>query len=108
MSTSKLDTSGAFQPVLVQTQETKLSLSLAEVSIRDNGIEFLSPNPIPAWTEVTVDLRSPSDSKPVRGSGVVVDCAGNRHSGYVVSLLFTSLTRQSRERLVELVRPPLA
>jgi hypothetical protein len=53
---------------------------------------------------VTVELRSPADSRPVRGIGVVVDCAGNRHSGYVVSLLFMNLTRQSQERLVQLAQ----
>ena len=104
MSTTKLDTSGVFQPITVHTQKTQLLLSDREVSIRSNGIEFLSPSPIAAWTEVTVDLRSPQDQGPVRGTGVVVDCTGNRHSGYVVSLLFMNLTRQSQERLTNLAR----
>ena len=69
---------------------------------RRNGIEFLAPQEIPEWTEVTVDLRSPVDGKPVRGTGVVVDCTGNRHAGYIVSLVFMSLSRQSQERLSEL------
>jgi hypothetical protein len=30
---------------------------------------------------------------------VVVDCSGNRHVGYTVSLLFLNLSRQSQERL---------
>ncbi len=102
MSTTKLDTSGFFEPVTVQTPKTKFLLSPADVCIRSNGIEFLSADPIPAWTEVTVDLRSPVDARPVRGTGVVVDCSGNRHAGYVVSLLFTSLTRQSQQILQQL------
>jgi hypothetical protein len=73
-----------------------------QVAIRKNGIEFLSPNAIPLWTEVTVDLRSPLEPRPVRGSGVVVDCTGNRHTGFVVSLMMTNLTRQSQERLSQL------
>jgi hypothetical protein len=102
MSTSKLDTSRVFQPVTVQTQTTALRLSWTEVAIRDTGIEFLSAHPIPAYTELTVELRSPVEAKPVRGNGVVVDCSGNRHTGYVVSLLFMGLTRQSQERLTQL------
>ena len=69
---------------------------------RKNGIEFLAPQSMPEWTEVTVDLTSPMDGKPVRGTGVVVDCTGNRHAGYVVSLVFMSLTKQSQARLSEL------
>lgn len=107
MSTSKLDRSGAFQAVTVHTQQTKLVLASGQVAIRKNGIEFFSPHAIPEWTEVTVDLRSPGDSGPVRGHGVVVDCAGNRHAGYIVSLVFMNLTRQSQERLSQLaVLPP--
>lgn len=99
MSTGKLDTSGIFQPVTVKAQTTELRLSANEVAIRKSGIEFLSPNAIPKWKEVTVQLRSPGGNYRVSGSGVVVECAGNRHSGYVVSLILTGLTRQAQERL---------
>jgi hypothetical protein len=30
---------------------------------------------------------------------VVVACSGNRHTGYNVSLVFTSVTKQAQERL---------
>jgi hypothetical protein len=99
MSTGKLDTSGVFQPVTVKAQTTALRLSASEVAICKNGLEFLSPNPIPKWKEVTVELRCPGDNHRISGSGVVVECAGNRHSGYVVSLILTGLTRQAQERL---------
>ena len=105
MSTSKVDRSGVFQPVTIQTQQTRLRLSASQVSIRKNGVEFLSDHPIPLWTEVTIDLRSPMDAGPVRGTGVVVECTGNRHTGYVVSVVFMNLTRQSQERLSHLATP---
>lgn len=102
MSTSKLDTSDVFRPVSFSATKQRLVLPAGQVAIRKNGIEFLSSNPIPLWTEVTVELRSPLEAGPVRGGGVVVDCTGNRHAGYVVSLMLMNLTRQSRERLSQL------
>lgn len=99
MSTSKLDATGSFQPLTIQAGPTRLSLPSGSVAIRPNGIEFLSAKPWPLWTEVTVELRSVGEPRPVRGSGVVVDCSGNRHTGYVVSLVLMSLTRQSQARL---------
>ena len=102
MSTSKVDTSGLLSPPPATSSQTRLTLPAEQVAIRKNGIEFLSTTAIPLWTEVTVDLRSPRESRPVRGSGVVVDCAGNRNTGYIVSLMMTNLTRRSQERLSEL------
>jgi hypothetical protein len=75
--------------------ETRLSLSAKSVRLRKSGIEFLTNKPILAWTELSLDLQFP-DSKKVHCSGVVVACDGNRHSGYVISLLFTKLSRQSQ------------
>ncbi len=98
MSTSKLDTSGVFRPVTVQTSSTKLSLPTQAVCIRKNGIDFLSSTRLALWTEVTVDLQTP-DAKKLRGRGVVVACDGNRHSGYSVSLMFMNLSRQAQESL---------
>jgi hypothetical protein len=108
MSTSKLDTSQVFQPVTIQSPTTKLLLSWTEVAVRENGIQFISPHPIPAYTEMTVNLRSPVDNRPVRGTGVVVECAGNHRSGYAVSLLLVNLTSKSQERLSQLARAQLA
>lgn len=104
MSTGRLDVSGVFQPVTVRTDEAQFSLSTDSLLFRENGIEFLAPTPVALWAEVTLELRSPTDGKMLRGAGVVVDCSGNRHSGYVVTLLFTNLTRQSRERLAQLAQ----
>lgn len=102
MTSSKLDTSGAFHPVTVQGQQTRLSLPANAVKIRKNGIEFRTGNPIAIWTEMSVDLESPLHGKKVHCRGVVVACNGNRHSGYVVSMIFMNLSRQSQEHLSSL------
>src|SRR2546425_10880869 len=102
MSTSKLDTSGVFQPLNVQAQQTRLALPADAVKFRPNGIEFRSAKAIPTWTEMTVDLQAPLDGKKVHCTGVVVECNGNRHAGYIVSMVFMNLSRQSQERLNQL------
>jgi hypothetical protein len=108
MSTSKLDTSGIFQPVTVKSNRTTLSLPQAAVRIRRNGIEFRSPTPIPVWTEMTVSLESAGEGKRVKCTGIVVACDGNRHLGYAVSMLLMNLSRQSQERLNLLAYSQLA
>ncbi len=102
MSTSKLDTSGVFQPAKVQSPRTRLSLAANSVHFHKNGMEFRTEKPFPAWTEMSVDVVSPADSKKVRCTGVVVACNGNRHAGYNVSMVFVNMTRQSQERLDQL------
>ena len=92
MSARKIDPNHSIQ-THTPTQ-TRLSLSANSVRLRKSGIEFRSAHPIPAWTEMSVDLQYP-DAKKVHCTGVVVACDGHRHSGYVVSFLFTKLSRQS-------------
>lgn len=99
MSSSKFDTSGAFQPVTVHGHETQLSLPPHAVRISKNGVEFLSDQSIPLWKELTITLSSPADHKRINCAGVVVGCSGNRHSGYVISIMFTHLSRQAEQRL---------
>ncbi len=99
MSARKLDSTTAFQPVTVQARQTRLSLAPAEVRIRKNGVEFRSTTPINPWTEMTVTLQSNRDAGRVHCTGVVVACNGSRHDGYVVSMVFTSLSKQSQARL---------
>jgi hypothetical protein len=72
-----------------------LSLPADAVHIRKNGIEFRSHRPIAQWTEMTLSLQRPGDAKKVRCTGVIVACSGNRAEGYKISMLFTSLSRQS-------------
>lgn len=108
MSTSKLDTSGVFHPLKVHSRQTQLSLPAHAIRFRKNGIEFRSANPIPTWTEMTVDLQSAGETRKLHCTGVVVDCSGNRHSGYLVSMVFMNLTRQSQEHLTRLAYSQLA
>jgi hypothetical protein len=48
---------------------------------------------------MTVSMLPPSDSRKVNFNGVVVACSGNRHAGFAVSLLFTSVSKQAQARL---------
>jgi len=100
MSARKLDTASAFQQsVTFQSRQTCLSLAPDQVRVRRNGVEFRSDSPITAWTEMTVTLQSTKDTGRVHCTGVVVACNGNRHNGYTVSMVFTSLSKQSQARL---------
>ena len=105
MSARKIANSELFQPVTVHAQ-TRLDLPAGAVRIRKNGIEFRTATAIPVWTEMTVAMETPSDSRKVNFAGVVVACNGNRHAGYVVSLLFTSLSKQAQARLNSLTVAP--
>jgi hypothetical protein len=99
MSSSKLDTSGVFEPLTVHSQQTQLSLPPGAVKVHKGGIEFRTLKPMSVWKEMTVEMQTPSDHKKVKFTGVVVACNGNRHTGYQVSMVITSLSRQSQERL---------
>src|SRR5688572_14667738 len=98
MSTSKLDTSGIFQPAKAKENRTQLTLPAHNVCIRKNGLQFRSEKPLSLWTEMTMDLVS-CNGKKVHCHGVVVACHGNRHTGYVVSMILMNLSRQAQERL---------
>jgi hypothetical protein len=52
---------------------------------------------------MTVELETSATGRTVRCSGVVVACAGNRHSGYQVALLFTDLSKQAQGQLSQMV-----
>ncbi len=99
MSTSKLDTSGIFQLLKVDQNQTRLTLPADSVCIRKNGIEFQSHRPIPVWREMTVDLYTSFESKKIHCTGVIVACTGNRNMGYSVSMVFTNLSKAAQERL---------
>jgi len=99
MSASNVNSLDIFETIPCQNQTTSLSLVASDVRIRKNGIEFPTATPIAAWTEMTVEIESPLDAKRVRCTGVVVACNGNRHSGYMVALLFTNLSKQAQSHL---------
>ena len=108
MSAKKLANVNSFgQPVSVSGRNVKLELSPEMVSVHKGGIEFRSPSPFTEWSEMTVDLQSPLDGTKVSCNGVVVACAGNKHSGYHVSMIFTAMTRSAQERLNILARSEL-
>ena len=102
MSARKIESSSLFSTVSVEARETRLSLAPEQVRIHRNGVEFRSETAIPTWTEMTVTLQSTRDSGRVHCTGVVVACNGNRHDGYAVSMVFTSLSKQSQARLESL------
>jgi hypothetical protein len=99
MSARKFDASNGVSPITSRGAQTRLTLPAHCVRIRKNGIEFQAPDPIPPWTEMTLDLQPPRNGKKVHCTGVIVACNGNRSSGYVVSMLFTNLSRQSQALL---------
>jgi hypothetical protein len=90
--------------VSVAGQQAALELSAEQVSVHKNGIEFRSPTPFREWSEMTVTLQSPADASRLSCHGVVVSCAGNKHAGYNVSMLFTSLTPQTEKQLGVMAR----
>lgn len=87
------------QQVTVEARQARLTLSPDAVVIHKGGIEFRSETSFPRWVEMTVTLQSPNDGGKVHCSGVVVDCAGNKHAGYLVSMIFTGLSKQAEARL---------
>ena len=87
----------SFQPVTLEARQTRLELSTDSVAVHKSGIEFRSPTSFAEWTEMTVTLSSPEGK--VHCTGVVVNCSGNKHMGYRVSMLFTSLTKQAQAQL---------
>lgn len=106
MSARKVGSIGTFQPLTLEARQTRLELSLDSVAVRKNGIEFRSPTPFAPWTEMTVALAAPRGGT-LHCTGVVVNCSGNRHLGYRVSMLFTSLTKQAQAQLNLMARSDL-
>ena len=108
MSAKKYVGGGSFeQPVTVEARQASLELSADTVVIHKSGIEFRSPKPFNPWTEMTVALQSPHGGGGLHCHGVVIACAGNRHAGYHVSMVFTSLTKQVQSRLDWMARSDL-
>jgi hypothetical protein len=100
MSAKKIQNDGSFgQQVTIEARQTRLLLSEDAVVIHKGGIEFRSPNAFAPWTEMTVTLLSPRDGGRVNCSGVVISCSGNKHGGFFVSMIFTSMSKQAQSRL---------
>jgi hypothetical protein len=103
MSARKIGNVGLLQPLPVQNRTTRLDLPAGALRLRKNGIEFRSDNAIPVWTEMTVAMEMPQAKKKLNLTGVVVACSGNAHAGYIVSMLFTNVSKQLQARLDSLV-----
>ena len=103
MSARKIGNTGLLQPVSLQTRTTRLDLPASAVRLRKNGIEFRSDNAIPVWTEMTIAMETPQTPRKITLTGVVVACTGNSHAGYMVSMLFTNVSKQTQARLNSLV-----
>ncbi|HXT13916.1 MAG TPA: hypothetical protein VN873_20365 [Candidatus Angelobacter sp.] len=99
MSARKIESSSLHHHVTVEARQARLALSPGSVIIHKNGIEFRSATAFSPWTEMTLTLQSPGDSGRVNCNGVVIACTGNKHAGYHVSMVFTSLTKQAQARL---------
>jgi hypothetical protein len=108
MSARRAEPNGALTPLTVEARQTRLSLSPDSVIIHKNGIEFRSATPFSSWTEMTLTLQSPRGDGRVHCNGVVISCTGNKHTGYHVSMVFTSLSKQAQARLSTMAYSQLA
>jgi len=90
---------GTVHHVTVQARQTRLTLSPDSVVYHKNGIEFRSATPFSPWAEMTLTLQSSQGSGKLHCNGVVISCTGNKHAGYHVSMVFTSLSKQAEARL---------
>jgi PilZ domain len=106
MSARKIESTGSLHQVTLEARQTRLSLSPNSVIIHKNGMEFRSPAPFSEWAEMTITLQSPGDGGRVNCTGVVISCTGNKHAGYHVSLVFTSLSKQAQARLSTMAYAP--
>ncbi|HLP75525.1 MAG TPA: hypothetical protein VK327_01295 [Candidatus Paceibacterota bacterium] len=100
MSARKFESTGSVQNVTVEARQSRLSLSPGSVIIHKSGIEFRSATAFSPWTEMTLSLQSPEGR--VNCSGVVISCTGNKHTGYHVSMVFTSVSKQAQARLTSM------
>lgn len=108
MSARKFSTPGLVtSSVNAEARQARLSLSHEAVLIHKNGIEFRSPTAFNAWTEMTVELRTPDNGR-VNCTGVIVSATGNKHTGYQISMIFTDMSRQAQARLQQMSAARLA
>lgn len=108
MSARKTSINGfATENVTIQAREARLTLSEDSVVIHRGGIEFRSPTSFATWTEMTLALRT-RENGVINCNGVVISCSGNKHTGYHVSMVFTSLSKQAQARLEQMAQSPLA
>lgn len=100
MSASKISPSSPKSAHPDNSHHTSLDLAADEVYFRKNGIEFRSGSSLPVWTEMTVELHT-QRGEQVACTGVVVACSGNRHTGYLIAMVFTDMSPQHQRRMDE-------
>ncbi len=99
-----LEVAGSAHHVTVEARQTRLLLSPGSVIFHKGGIEFRSETPFSPWAEMTLTLQR--DGGKLHCNGVVISCSGNKHAGYHVSMIFTSLSKQAEARLSALAHMP--
>ncbi|MGB9603110.1 MAG: hypothetical protein ACPMAG_10010, partial [Limisphaerales bacterium] len=62
------------------------------------------PHKIKEYTEMSIEIESPKDGSRLRCDGVVVACAGSKHTGYNVTMLFTSMNSVAQTQLAHFAR----
>ncbi len=102
MSARKAASAAAFDPVTIQGRKACLALSSDSVVFHKSGLEFRSATPFSPWTEMTLTMQSPRDHSRLHCNGVVISCTGNRHAGYHVSIVFTSMSKHTEEQFSSL------
>jgi len=108
MSARKISNLGSDPtPITVEARQARFTLPHEAVAIHKSGIEFRSPTAFNTWAEMTVELQTPDNGR-VNCSGVVIACTGNKHIGYHISMVFTSLSRQAQTRLNQMSSADLA
>jgi hypothetical protein len=90
-------------PLNIQSPETTLNLGAGEYTLWKTGIEFRSATPLKPWTEMAVQLTTVADQKNLRATGVIVDCRGDRHKGYHVTMAFMETTQAAQQQINHLV-----
>ncbi len=92
-------------PLNVQSPETTLALNAGEYTLWQTGLEFHSPKPLNLWSEMAVEVTTVADNKKISANGVIVECRGNRHQGYAVTMAFMNLTKQAQTQIGHLLQP---
>ncbi len=105
MSASKIERPSSKSSPQDPAHHTSLDLAADEVYFRKNGIEFRTHNSIPVWTEMTVELRT-QRGEHVACTGVVVACSGNRHTGYLIAMVFTDMSPAHQRQMNDLAFTP--
>ena len=105
MGAKRLASSGNLNPLNIQSPETTLSLGAGQYTLWQSGIEFHSPKPLALWGEMAVEVTAIADQKKISANGIVVECRGNRHRGFAVTMVFMNLTKQAQGQLSHLLLP---